>query len=249
MKSILITGDDGYNSVGVRTLARLLQQNYEVKIAATLNQQSATGGKISLTNKLEWGEEKIEGVDALWVDGSPVDSIELAQGYFEKPFDIVVSGINYGENLSYSLVSSGTFSAAVRAIGVNLAQKAIVFSWQTSGDNFERKHKRSDDISLFLEYPGREALRITEKIIKNDFYGKELVNVNFPNQPSSQSKLIPVSRDITKLWKYPMIIDKDKHTARQSDQTYSDNIETDVNTDVGALHAGLITISPINYLV
>ena len=248
MKSILITGDDGYNSVGVRTLARLLGKKYDVKIAATLNQQSATGGKISLTDKLVWGEETIEDVDALWVDGSPVDAIEVAQGYFDKKFDIVVSGINYGENLSYSLVSSGTFSAAIRAIGVNLADKGIVFSWQTSSNNFEKKHKRSDDISLFLDYPGQEALKITEEIIKNNFYNKELVNVNFPNKPSSNSKLVPISKDITRLWKYPMIIDKNKHIARQSDQTYSDNLETDANTDVGALHAGLITISPINYL-
>jgi 5'-nucleotidase len=248
IKRILITGDDGYNSVGIRTLARLFKDRYDVQIAATLNQQSATGGKMSLTNDLAWGEEEIEGVPALWVDGSPVDAIEIAKAYYKKPFDLAISGINFGENISYSLVSSGTFSAAVRSIGVKLAPKAIALSWQTTGDKMFIKHESHHDIAHFLEYPGREVVRIVKLIIDNDFYGKELVNVNFPMHPSSEYKIVKVSNDITSLWRYPVELDRVMKRAKKPTSGYSDHLETDITTDIGALHKGFITISPLNYL-
>lgn len=247
-KRILITADDGYNSVGVRTLARLLKNEFDVEIAATLMQQSATGGIINLKDAMSWGEDEVEGVHALWVDGSPVDAIEVAQGFFKKPFDLVVSGINFGENLSYALVSSGTFSAAVRTIGVNLSPNAIVMSWQTVGSNFLINHDKGVDISEFLKYPGGMAIKIIKTVMENNFYGKELINVNFPNNATEKSKLCAPTKDITKLWKYPLIIDREKKTARQPDQLYSDEIGTDKEGDVAALHNGFITITPLNYL-
>lgn len=247
-KRILISGDDGYNSVGTRTLAQLLKKNFDVNIAATLNQQSATGGLLNLKEKMVWGEERVEGVPTLWVDGSPVDAIEVAQGYFKKPFDLVISGINFGENLSYSLVSSGTFSAAVRAIGVNLAPKGIVLSWQTTSENFLIKHKVNDDLSSFIKYPGLIAVELINQCIENNNYTKELVNINFPNKPTKKFKVVNLAKDITRLWKYPLDIDYKRRTAAQPKETYSDELEEDIRTDVGALHKGYITITPIDYL-
>lgn len=247
-KRVLITADDGYNSVGVRTLAKLLKKKYSVSIAATLTQQSATGGKMNLRDPLVFGEDVVEGVPALQVNGSPVDTIEVAQGYFKKPFDLVVSGINFGENISYALISSGTFSAAVRAIGVQLAPIGIVMSWQTVSANFLRKHDHNDDLSDFIKYPGEMAVKVVEECLKNNNYNKELVNVNFPNQSTTKMKIVKPSKDITKLWSYPLVIDMEKRLALQPNKLYSSNPETDINTDIGALHAGYITICPLNFL-
>ena len=247
-KRVLITGDDGYNSVGIRALVELLKDNYSVSVAATLEQQSGMGGKLSLSKEITWGEDIVEGAPALWVDGSPADAMEISQGFFDKPFDFIISGINYGENLSYALVSSGTFSAAIRGIGTKLAPRAIVMSWQTTSDNFLKKHEITHDLTEFLKYPGKEAVKIIDLIIKNNFYGKEIVNVNFPMESCNKYKIAKVSKDITKLWNYPLIIDKSKHIAKHSDAAYSKNLEKDPNVDIGALHNGFITISPIDYL-
>lgn len=248
IKRILITGDDGYNSVGIRSLIRLLKDKYSLSVAATLNQQSGVGGKMTLADELPWGEEKIDGVPILWVDGSPVDAVEVAQGYYKKHFDVVISGINFGENVAHSLVSSGTFSAAVRAVGINLAPHAVVLSWQTALKNILKKHKIGHDISEFLKYPGKQATKTIEMIFQNDFYGKALVNINFPMEPSKKYKIVKVAKDITKLWKYPMLIDRKRKVARPPSTAYSDHLETDISTDSGALHKGYITISPLNYL-
>lgn len=203
---------------------------------------------MKLTGNLSWGEQVIEGVNALWVDGSPVDAIEVAQGYFNKSFDLVVSGINYGENLTYAIVSSGTFSAAVRALGVKLAPHAVVLSWQTTLSNFLKKHSTKDELSSFLKYPGKIANELIKECIHKNYYGKEIVNINFPTKPTKQTKIVKPMKDITRLWKYPLQIDRKRRIAYQPKEIYSDKLENNIETEVGALHGGYITISPINYL-
>ena len=94
IKTILLTGDDGYNALGIRVLAHLLKDNYEVSIIATKTQQSAMGGKLTLSGSFKWGKEKVDGIDAVWVDGTPIDVTEFSQGYFKHKFDLVISGIN-----------------------------------------------------------------------------------------------------------------------------------------------------------
>lgn len=248
VNKVLLTGDDGYNSVGIRTLAHFLKKDFDLKIAATLKQQSGTGGKMNLKDDIVWDEEIIDGVQALWVDGSPVDAVEVAQAYFDEKFDLVVSGINYGENLTYSLVSSGTFSAAVRAIGVQIAPQAIVMSWQTDSSNFLREHDLGDSLELFIKYPGKIAYQLIHDCIQNDFYDKELVNINFPNKPTTKIKTARIGKNITRHWKYPLIIDKDRKLASFPKETYSENLYKDTGTDVGALHKGYITVTPLSYL-
>ena len=44
VKKILLSGDDGYEAVGIRVLVELLKDSYELKIAATKGQRSAIGG-------------------------------------------------------------------------------------------------------------------------------------------------------------------------------------------------------------
>src|SRR4030043_988938 len=127
---ILLTGDDGYNSLGTRVLIHHLKDKYDISVVGTKVQQSGVGGKLTLDRSFKWGLKKVDGIEAIWVDGTPVDAIEFAQGYFKKPFDLVISGINWGENVTPALISSGTFSAAVRALGVKIAGRAIAMSYQ-----------------------------------------------------------------------------------------------------------------------
>jgi 5'-nucleotidase len=155
-KRILLTGDDGYNSIGIRLLIEALKDNHELRIAATKHQQSGVGGMLSLEDKYrEWGETTIDGVPAIWVDGTPVDAISVAQGYFEKPFDLIISGMNLGINAGSAIISSGTYSAAIRGMGINLAPKAIVLSWVTPPEFWRKKHDENEDLSPYLEYPGK----------------------------------------------------------------------------------------------
>lgn len=249
VKRILLTGDDSYNGIGLRILTSILKDKYELTIAATLNQQSGIGGAITYTNEQRWGETAVDGVDTVWVDGTPSDVMEFAQGYYEKPFDLVISGINWGLNTGYALISSGTFSAAVRCIGVGLTPKAIVMSMSSPTDDWKRKHSENDDLTPFLDYPGKIAREIIDLCIENNNWDKTFVNVNFPKNPITKYKMTKVDKDITKCFKYPLEIDKEMKTFKYPKQLLADkkDRERDITLDAGALNNGYISISPFDF--
>src|SRR5215813_14108322 len=110
---ILITNDDGVESPGLYALVEHVMELGDVIVSAPLDQQSAAGASkppqascriISKTKVVGGREEVFSGVD-----GSPVQAVQ--HGILEisprKP-DLVVSGINYGENVGASIFASGT---------------------------------------------------------------------------------------------------------------------------------------------
>lgn len=48
IKTILLTGDDGYNAVGIKILIDILGNDYQLKIAGTKSQQSGVAEKVIL---------------------------------------------------------------------------------------------------------------------------------------------------------------------------------------------------------
>ncbi len=158
MKRILLTGDDGYNSIGTRLLIHLLKDSYELVVVGTKTQQSGVGGLLHLKEGCTYGETCLDDIQAFWVDGSPGDAMEFAHGYFKAPFDYVISGINLGENVGPALVASGTVCAAVRALGLDVAPHAIAISWTTPPDFFFKKHDETDSLSQYLEHPGEAVI-------------------------------------------------------------------------------------------
>ncbi|MBN2101091.1 5'/3'-nucleotidase SurE [Candidatus Dojkabacteria bacterium] len=245
IKRILLTGDDGYNSLGIRVLCEVLKDKYELFIVATKRQQSAVGGLLTMSKDPHWEKTKVDGIDAISVDGSPVDCMEFAQGYFDKKFDLIISGINWGENVTHSIISSGTFCAGVRGVGVGVAPRAVVMSLVTNSENFLRNHSSDDSIEDFIKYPGEAVKMVLDGCIENNFYGSKYVNVNFPDKPSSEVKITRVAEDITRYWSYPVRIDEKKGIFSAPSSTYSSNLETNVEYDSGALSAGFISVSPI----
>jgi 5'-nucleotidase len=245
VKRILLTGDDGYNSVGTRVLACLLKQKYDVYIAATYDQQSGVGGQIHLKNEIAWGIEKVEGIDAIWVKGSPVDAIEFSQGYFSKKFDLVISGINWGENVGPAIITSGTFCAAYRAVGVKLTKRAMVMSVRKGMEDWNREHSKDEKIESYLDYPVRMSYKLIGMCIRNNFYKSKIININFPEKAAEKVKFTRLSDDITKYYFYPNIIDKEKKTFKYPDIAYAKKRVLDDKVDIGALNKGYISLTPL----
>lgn len=156
VKDILVTSDDGFDSFGVRVLVHNLRKKYDVKVAGTRDQQSGVGAKISVNSTQTWGNGEVEGVKAIWVSGTPVDAVELAQGYFNKQFDLVISGINMGQNVGPSLYCSGTYNAALFSVCNGLAKHAMAVSWMVDPKHWFRSHDGSSHIKdKVLQTPGR----------------------------------------------------------------------------------------------
>lgn len=244
IKHILLTGDDGYNSIGTRLLVHYLKDSYGLVIAATKDQMSGVGGHISMKTGCNYGEAVVDGVPACWVDGYPVDAVESAVGYFKKPFDLVVSGINWGANVGYG-TPSGTMAAAYRALNVNLAPKAIILNWHLPSSHWLHRVKDGDDISEYLSYPGKSAGMIVERAIAEDMWRADVLNINFPAEPTNQVRFTRPLDNMTHFYEFPVVRDSlKKHFMYTLNMV--DDSKKEVTTDAGAMLNGYIAVSPLN---
>jgi 5'/3'-nucleotidase SurE len=250
IKRILLTGDDGYNAIGMRVLIRLLKDKYKLFVAATSGQMSGVGGHVSLKNGGNWGETEIEGVPVFWVDGYPCDAIECIPGNFDKKFDLVISGINLGMNVGGTIISSGTYSAAVRALILQVAPRAIVMSWCCPPSFWTIKHNGEEDLSEYLKYPGSSAFNIVELAVGNNFWGAPLLNVNFPTKPNGKVRFTQGLDDVRKFFRYPMPLNRKTHKFKYPTKPFSEETKGKLVWDTGAMLAGYISISPnrVSYL-
>jgi len=117
MKKILITNDDGFDSLGLKALKEALEPFGEVTVVAPTLEKSACGHSLTLTKPLRFVEieERFFKLD----DGTPTDCIFLAlhklYNSHYKP-DLVVSGINKGSNMGEDITYSGTAAACMEAV-------------------------------------------------------------------------------------------------------------------------------------
>lgn len=131
-KQILLTNDDGIQSPGLWAAAEALSSLGYVTVAAPREQESGTGrsfpiisdGKIQPTQMVvhdqEWTVYAIGGTPAQTVQHSLLEIMPV------RP-DLVVSGINYGENIGTIVGVSGTVGAALEATSMGIPAMAVSF--------------------------------------------------------------------------------------------------------------------------
>ncbi len=121
--NILISNDDGYQAEGLNTLIHALSGF--AKVTAVAPEINRSGASNSLTLDLPLRLSKHS--DILYsVNGTPTDCVHLAlTGLLKEPPDIVVSGINHGENLGDDTLYSGTVAAAMEGRFLGLPSIAV----------------------------------------------------------------------------------------------------------------------------
>jgi len=117
---ILVTNDDGYDAAGIDAVVTGLQTlpDVEVVVVAPATNQSGTGGQTTGGALAVAEGATASGHPATIVTGFPADSVVWALdegGLAERP-DLVISGINSGQNIGPLTELSGTVGAA-RAAG------------------------------------------------------------------------------------------------------------------------------------
>ena len=135
---ILLTNDDSIHSPGLWAAAEALDELGFVHVVAPRNQQTSTGHSMPIHSSgiIEEMTLNVNGKDwqVFSVDASPGQSV--LHGVYdvigEKP-DIVVSGINYGENIGAGLTTSGTIGAALEAASLGIP--ALAMSLQTDKEH------------------------------------------------------------------------------------------------------------------
>jgi 5'-nucleotidase len=178
---ILVTNDDGIQSEGLRILARSLEEIAEVWVVAPDREQSAVSHALTMGHPLRKKRVKTLGPRYFAVNGTPTDCVLLGTHKIlpGKP-DLVVSGINKGENLGDDITYSGTVSAAIEATILGIPSFAVSL---VARRNFNFTHAASFSV------------RLARSILRHGLPKNTLLNVNVPGKGK------PGSRRITRMGK------------------------------------------------
>ena len=145
MTKILITNDDGINSPGIKAAAEAASALGKVCVVAPTNQQTGAGRSIFGNKDLSLTPAQLEMngscVEAYHCDCSPALIVRhsIKTIFKDAKPDLVVSGINYGENLGFNITNSGTVGAALE--GASFGIPGIAISKQT---DISSHHKYTD---------------------------------------------------------------------------------------------------------
>ncbi len=178
---ILVTNDDGVESLGLLALRQALEPLGDTYVIAPDTNQSAVGHTKTLMRPLRVRERTlVDGSRAWSVDGSPTDAVSLAfLGYFGVTFDLVASGINYGANLGDDITYSGTVSAAMEAVINGCPAFAI-----------SQEYYEHPDFTL----AGLAARVVGANILQHGLAPGELINVNVPAAKPEECEGFEVTR-------------------------------------------------------
>jgi len=132
---ILITNDDGVGSPGLRAAVEAVVDMGEVMVLAPSNQQTGTGRALTgeMQSRLEPIDYRVNGksINAYHCKCSPAMIVRHSFRTIlrESRPDLLISGINYGENLGFNVTCSGTVGAALEAASYGI--KSLAISKQT----------------------------------------------------------------------------------------------------------------------
>jgi 5'-nucleotidase len=173
---ILISNDDGYLAPGINALADALAAIAEIVVVAPDSNRSGASNSLSLDRPLSV-QRAANGF--YFVNGTPTDCVHVAlTGMLDFRPDLVVSGINNGQNMGDDTLYSGTVAAATE--GFLFGIPAIAFSQVAHG----WEHVDS-------------AARLARDLVLRRFDmlpAPYLLNVNIPNLPYEQLTRIRATR-------------------------------------------------------
>lgn len=174
---ILLTNDDGIDATGINVLKKVLEADgHEIIVIAPTKEQSATSHSITLHEPIRIIERNSRDFA---VSGSPADCMILASRVILKePVDLVISGINGGQNMGEDILYSGTVAAALESMFMGYRSIAISIS-SYSGQKFKTA-------AIFMRDFIRKGLH--EMISEN-----EVFNINVPNLEIEEIKGIKVT--------------------------------------------------------
>jgi 5'-nucleotidase len=233
---ILITNDDGIGAKGIASLVEAAQPFGDLLVVAPDKPQSGMGHAITIHDPIRLFKSSIyPGIEAYACSGTPVDCVKL--GIYEllgtKP-DLILSGVNHGENSSTNVLYSGTMSAAIEgamegipSFGFSLADFAA------DADFTAAQHYITKLLDLFFE---------------KGFERNICLNVNIPKLPIADIKGLKFCKQAHAYW-------ADRFEKRQ-DQFGRDyfwltgefaDLDQRPDTDLHALKEGYVSVVPTQF--
>jgi len=233
-RHILITNDDGIDSDALPPLSKALSELGDVDIIVPERNWSGASHSITLFRPLRVRATKLRnGHAAFMTDGSPTDCVRLAVlGFLKQRPDIVVSGINRGANMGDDITYSGTVAAAMEGLLSNIPSIAISIGAFGADTDFEPA----------ASFTALLARNILDRGLAPD----TLLNVNVPPLPRAKIAGVEVTRLGKRTYRDQLVERLDPY----GNPYYwvggpAVSEEAEAGTDVAAMRAGKISVTPI----
>ncbi len=232
---ILVTNDDGIHAAGLASLERIAHElGDEVWTVAPETDQSGVAHSLSLNDPLRLRQV---GERSFAVRGTPTDCVLMALGHvLPEPPDLILSGINKGQNLAEDITYSGTVAAAIE--GTILGIRSIALS---------QAYSFAPDVEP--PYATAEALApdILRKVIALDLPRQTFININFPNRAPGAIEGVRVTAQGRRNIDF-LSIDKrmDGRGNAYFWLSYSGQPpKPDTGTDMESVRAGYVSVTPL----
>lgn len=232
---ILCSNDDGIHARGLESLIKIAQElSDDVWVVAPQEEQSGAARALTLAHPLrvrKFDDRRFS------VSGTPSDAVmmgvtRLVEG--KKP-DLILSGVNNGQNLAEDVTVSGTIAAAFQ--GMSMGIPSIALSLSRLDRDKARWHTAEEN-----------GARIVRRLLDTGWPDDVVINVNFPDVEPDDVKGIEVTeqghRDAVQLFA------EERKDLRGGTYYWYGFKGTRSNppegTDLRAIYDGRISITPLH---
>lgn len=164
---ILISNDDGYQAKGINELVRMVRGFGDIIVCAPEGHRSGQSRAFSMTPLTMKKVSEEPGITVYACSGTPVDCVKMAyhQVCPRKP-DLVLGGINHGDNASTNSHYSGTVGIVIE--GAMKFIPSIAFS--------QCDYRSDADFEPMTDI----VQNLVQKVLENGLPEYTCLNVNFP---------------------------------------------------------------------
>lgn len=231
---ILITNDDSLYSTGLESLVYFIKDIADVIVVAPLKLQSAMSNALTVRKRVKlYKIGNFENISWYGTTGTPSDAIKIAFNIIlnKKP-DLVLSGINHGNNYSVNSFYSGTLAGALE--GLLKETNSISFSLNDYSFGADFSHCK------------KWVIKIVVSLLKHN-ENNICLNVNIPKVSDKEIRGIKVVRQSHGRW--------DEKYEEQKSNNLKEKVyflrgehffhENKKGTDVVTLLGNFVSVSPI----
>jgi 5'-nucleotidase len=250
---ILLTNDDGIDSLGLHVLARAMTVFGHVVVVAPDREFSGAGAAVGALTEFEpeVRRHRIEGVPEAWsLNGPPALCVMYGRlGVFGDAFDLVVSGINPGANVGRSVYHSGTIGACLSARNGGISGVAVsqaVTGWGVEGQAWH------DVIANQRWETAAEVARVfVGGLVAEPPQSPVVVNLNVPNTSIEEIggwRLAEVGLRPPRAMEAARLVPTGEPDRFDVEITWGDKLDLPAHTDGGAIEHDLVTVSYLSRL-
>ena len=167
---ILCTNDDGIHAPGLGALERIARElSDDVWVVAPETDQSGVSHSLSLNDPLrlrQISEHRFA------VKGTPTDCIIMGVRHLlaAQPPDLILSGVNRGQNVAEDVSYSGTVAGAIEGTILGIPSIALSQAYGPGGRDRVKWHCTE-----------AHAVGIIRKVLEIGISKETLININFPD--------------------------------------------------------------------